>query len=235
MIFINTAHTAKAIKKEKTVYYNLHMMELFETINKRRSIRRFKDASVPHEDILKIIDAARKAPSAGNSQPWHFIIIKDKRITRRMADAVRTTTDGLIKRSKTKDVRKRLQAYKEFFYTFFEKAPVTIVVLTTSYESAVDKILKEMGISDEKLFSLRPLPGLQSVSAGIENMLLTVHALGYGACWMTGPLIAADKFKEILPIEEPWFPVALVPIGIPDESPPERQRKPIEEIITVIE
>lgn len=227
-------HIAKIIKKEKTVYYNLHTMELFETINKRRSIRRFKDTPVPHEDILKIIDSARKAPSAGNSQPWHFIIIKDKGITKRMADAVRVATDELIKWSKTEDVKKRFQAYKEIFYTFFENAPVTIVVLTRSYESATDKILKEMGLSDERLFLLRPMPGLQSVSAGIENMLLAAHALGYGACWMTGPLIAADKFKEILPIEKPWFPVALVPIGIPDELPPERQRKPIEDIITVI-
>ncbi|MCD6244347.1 MAG: nitroreductase family protein [Candidatus Korarchaeota archaeon] len=44
----------------------------------RRSIRKFKDKPVPDDLILRILDAARFAPSAKNSQPWEFIIVKDR-------------------------------------------------------------------------------------------------------------------------------------------------------------
>lgn len=49
-----------------------------EALLKRRSIRVFKDAEVPLDMILKAIDVARYAPSAGNRQPWRFIIIRER-------------------------------------------------------------------------------------------------------------------------------------------------------------
>lgn len=53
-------------------------MELFEAIHTRRSIRKFEDAPVSDELVRDILDAAMSAPSAGNAQPWHFIVIRDK-------------------------------------------------------------------------------------------------------------------------------------------------------------
>lgn len=48
-----------------------------EFLLKRRSIRVFKDEEVPLEILLKAVDVARYAPSARNSQPWRFIVIRD--------------------------------------------------------------------------------------------------------------------------------------------------------------
>ena len=53
-------------------------MEVFECINKRNSIRRFVQDQVNDKDLLKIIDAARIAPSAANLQPLEYIIINKK-------------------------------------------------------------------------------------------------------------------------------------------------------------
>jgi len=53
-------------------------MELLEVITTRRSIRRFQDKQVPEEHVTAIIEAAMMAPSAGNQQPWHFIIISER-------------------------------------------------------------------------------------------------------------------------------------------------------------
>lgn len=50
-------------------------MSVYETILKRRSIRAFKEAKLDSETIFKMLNAARWAPSAGNRQPWHFIIV----------------------------------------------------------------------------------------------------------------------------------------------------------------
>lgn len=51
-------------------------MDLFETLQYRRSIRAYTNVNVSDEDIKKIIDAARRAPSAGNIQPWEFVIVR---------------------------------------------------------------------------------------------------------------------------------------------------------------
>ncbi len=50
-----------------------------EAITTRRSIRKFTDKPVPDEMITTLLEAAMMAPSAGNQQPWHFIVIKDRR------------------------------------------------------------------------------------------------------------------------------------------------------------
>jgi nitroreductase len=53
-------------------------MEVFEAILKRRSIRKYLDKPIEKEKIIKILEAARWAPSGGNRQPWRFIIVKNK-------------------------------------------------------------------------------------------------------------------------------------------------------------
>jgi nitroreductase len=62
-------------------------MDVLEAIKERRSIRAFKDEDVPAEVVEKLIDAARWAPSAGNIQPWEFIIIRKPEIKKRLAEA----------------------------------------------------------------------------------------------------------------------------------------------------
>ncbi|MCI4438269.1 nitroreductase family protein [archaeon] len=53
-------------------------MEVIDVIKSRRSIRKYKKEDIPNEKILKILDAARHAPSASNIQPWEFIVVRDK-------------------------------------------------------------------------------------------------------------------------------------------------------------
>ena len=52
-------------------------MDIFEAIFTRRSIRRYTQSPVSEEHIRQILDAAMSAPSAGNAQPWDFIVIRD--------------------------------------------------------------------------------------------------------------------------------------------------------------
>ncbi|MGE5542265.1 MAG: nitroreductase family protein, partial [Bacillota bacterium] len=52
-------------------------MEMFEAIQKRRSVRNFVPGLIPREDLLTIVDCARLAPSASNAQKWRFIVTSD--------------------------------------------------------------------------------------------------------------------------------------------------------------
>jgi len=60
----------------------------FKIIEKRRSIRRYKKINIPQKDLCKILDAARLAPSAGNNQPWRFIVVKDQKMKKFLAKSV---------------------------------------------------------------------------------------------------------------------------------------------------
>lgn len=55
-------------------------MEVSEAIRKRCSVRQYRNEIIPDDTIIKILDAARWAPSPFNTQPWEFIIIKDKKM-----------------------------------------------------------------------------------------------------------------------------------------------------------
>jgi nitroreductase len=209
-------------------------MDLFDAIQGRKSIRRFRQTPVPDQDIKKILDAARWAPSANNTQPWSFIVIKDRSVLKNMAGAVRQMIDRMIPFAESEKQAQRLAAYKSNYYTFFESAPVVIAVCMEAYDAGTDRLLSRMGYSPEDIKRLRPLPGLQSVSAAIQNMLLAIHALGYGSCWMTGPTVAQAIFEQLLGFGKGKFIAALLPVGVPDENPPARNRKPLEEMVKVI-
>lgn len=62
-------------------------MDVLEVIKGRRSVRAFKSQDVSREIVEKLIDAARWAPSAGNIQPWEFIIVRKPEIKRRLVEA----------------------------------------------------------------------------------------------------------------------------------------------------
>ena len=62
-------------------------MDVFEAIAARRSVRRYKPEPIPEESIGRIMEAARLAPSAGNRQPWRFVVTKDPGVRRALARA----------------------------------------------------------------------------------------------------------------------------------------------------
>ena len=61
-------------------------MDFFELVNKRESVRGYLDKKVEREKILKIVEAARMAPSACNAQPWKFILVDDENKVKEIAN-----------------------------------------------------------------------------------------------------------------------------------------------------
>jgi len=78
-------------------------LDVFEAIKKRRSVRAYTREEVSEEDVERLIEAARWAPSAGNIQPWEFVIVTNAETKRRLSDAA-------------------------LHQTFIEEAPVVIIV-----------------------------------------------------------------------------------------------------------
>ncbi len=64
-------------------------MDIFEAIKKRRSIRKYKEEEVEEEKILKILEAARLAPSASNRQEWRFVVVRDRKTRKLLSEAAK--------------------------------------------------------------------------------------------------------------------------------------------------
>ncbi|MEM2105981.1 MAG: nitroreductase family protein [Candidatus Bathyarchaeia archaeon] len=64
-------------------------MDVFEAVQQRRSVRAYDSTPVPKDKLMKILEAARLAPSAGNVQPWHFVVVTDYEKRRKIAESGR--------------------------------------------------------------------------------------------------------------------------------------------------
>jgi nitroreductase len=64
-------------------------MDFFQTIHQRRSIRKYTSDPIPDDHIIQMLEAARLAPSAGNYQPWKFVVVRDPKTIQQLARAAR--------------------------------------------------------------------------------------------------------------------------------------------------
>jgi nitroreductase len=53
-------------------------METWDAIRARRNVRQYTEVEIPREDLERILEAGRRAPSASNWQPWHFVVVSDR-------------------------------------------------------------------------------------------------------------------------------------------------------------
>ena len=67
-------------------------MDTLEAILSRRSVRKYKPDPIPDEHLAQILEAGRQAPSGGNRQPWHFIVVKDPAVRQAVAQACNKQT-----------------------------------------------------------------------------------------------------------------------------------------------
>jgi nitroreductase len=71
-------------------------MNFEDVLKKRRSIRRYRDTPIPKESILKVLETARIAPSAGHRQPWHFIVVQDRGTREKLAGRSNWAADAPV-------------------------------------------------------------------------------------------------------------------------------------------
>ena len=70
----------------------LTVMNVLDAISTRRSIRRYKLEPIPNGDLEKILAAAQIAPSAGNKQPWRFVVVSDTETKKKLGEMARNQT-----------------------------------------------------------------------------------------------------------------------------------------------
>lgn len=203
-------------------------MELKEAIERRASVRQFARDDVHDDDLREMVRLAHLAPSVNNSQPWRFVAVRNRELLEEMSSAVHRKVSEMLPDSDEEPAH-RAKEQVDWFSTFFGNAPAAIAVLTRPYEAIVDSALPS-GLSHEDMNSVRGHPDIESIGAAIENLLLAAVDLGYGTCWLSGPLVAREELEAILDVREPWRIAAMVAVGRPASEHRPREKKPLEEV-----
>ena len=186
-------------------------------IEARRSVRSFKTDPIPDDCVDKIIEAARWAPSGGNSQPWEFIVIKDQKIKDRIADMVREMGQYTRKVEMTREEHLRFggptSPAREPGYV---KAPVFILVLGDPRTKEAYPLLTKLTRGDSHFAS--------SLASAFLYMTLAATSLGLGSQWLsaTGSPYVKPLLKELLGIPDKMEIYDMLVVGYTDQGPKPR-------------
>lgn len=203
--------------------------ELMDLMRGRRSVRKFLADPVPDDHLERMIDAAAWAPSGSNSQNWHFVAVRSPEIRGKMAAAVAAKVEAHAGRITSARAGREYRSYSNY-YLFFAEAPLVIAVVKKPYVSLTLRIMERYDLGT----AARSTADIQGPSAAIENLLLMAHTLGYGTCWMTGPLIARQELEELLDIRQPDSLMALIPVGKPAHAPPAPARNDVRSLYRIV-
>jgi nitroreductase/Pyruvate/2-oxoacid:ferredoxin oxidoreductase delta subunit len=205
-----------------------------ELIFKRRSIRLYKDKPVSKEDINRIIEAGRFAPSAGNGQPFKFIIVTDKETNRKVD----------LESAKVLYLIKRLYSGKNRWRKFL--VSILSVISANKWDqrpiAAMEKVYQTNGLitfnAPVVIHVLKDKRGIShpdiDSSIAAQNMVLAAHAIGLGTCYIgfiASTIPYAPKIKKILGIEYPYELVTSICVGHPKlkyDNPVSRGRVAVE-------
>jgi len=163
---------------------------VLQTIQNRRSIRKFKTEQISEQELQTILDAGIQAPSANNSQSWHFTVVQNQEMIKYMSNTakaamVATGEDKLVSLGQTA-------------FNIFYNAPTVIIVSGSQKDGSA----------------------LVNCGAAIENMLLAAESINLGACWIgfVKFFFANQEGVKKLQLPENYQPFYAVAIGYKAEG-----------------
>ncbi len=196
------------------------MQSVIETIQSRRSLRRYKPQPVPQTTIEQVLTAAAWAPSAHNRQPWRFTVIQTEPVKATLAEAMGARlradleADHVPQTVIEKDVGRS--------YERITLAPVLILLALTMADMD--------DYNDERRRYNEHTMAIQSTAMAGQNLLLAAHDAGLGACWMCAPLFCPDVVRTALNLPADWDPQSLITKGYPAQERL-RTRHPLEKSV----
>jgi len=197
-------------------------MDLYEALYTTRAMRRVKPDPIPQDVQARILDAAIRAPSGGNSQGWRFLLVDDPEQKKQLGPLYRDCL-GRLWDTIYKDAREAAEANPE--------APESV------------QFLKMMGSAQHLAdhFEDYPLilfaftrgdPMGSSIYPAVWSAMLAARAEGVGSTLTSVMMFEADRLYEILdvPKDQSWGFSACVPMGVPTGRWGVAPRRPVHEV-----
>jgi nitroreductase len=195
--------------------------DVFEVIGTQRAMRRLKPDPVPEELIKKVIWAATRAPSGGNTQPWRFLVVTEGEKRRELQRIYSDAWEQYVKAGYTnrpplppeqEAAQARTLKSAQYLADHLHEVPVHIIPCTWKLEV-------NTGIASGS-----------SIYPAIQNLMLAARALGLGTALTTIHRWNEEKVKELLGIPETAETAALIPLGWPKGRFGAGPRLPVEAV-----
>ena len=192
------------------------------SLRRRRTVREYAPDPVPRELIEAAVRVAGSAPSGANLQPWHFTVVEDPAVKRRIREAAeKEEHESYHGRMSEKWLRRLAVLGTDEHKPFLETAPYLIVVFR------INSIVED-GETEPTYYSQ------ESVGIAVGMLLAALHNMGLATLTHTpSPM----KFlQEILGRPKNEIPFVLIPVGYPADGAkvPDIERKSLEEIMHIV-
>ncbi len=192
-------------------------MTLLEGISSLRSIREFKPDPVSKETLKTILEAATKAASGSNTQPWEFIVVEDPKVKAALTTPMLETWMKRIAGANMSSQMRKVYDDATEMLRDTEKVPAVIYCCFDQNRSSK---------SEEVQYA--------SILPAVQNLMLAAHALGLGTCLTVHGSTSTrgePEVKKILGIPYHVKIACLIYLGYPTRKYGPPKRKPIEKYI----
>jgi 5,6-dimethylbenzimidazole synthase len=197
-------------------------VNVYEAIHTRRDVREFKPDPLPDDVLLRILDAAHRAPSVGFMQPWGFVLVRERALRER----VRESFERENRRAAERYSGERRALYESLKLEGILEAPLNVCVTCDRARGGV--VLGRNSIPETDLFS---------TCLAIENLWLAARAEQVGVGWVS--ILDPLELARLLALPEHVVPVAYLCVGYPVRFAEQpllervgwRARLPLEQVI----
>jgi nitroreductase len=212
---------------------------LFEAIYSARALRRLKPDPVPEQVLTKVLDAAIRAPSAGNAQSWSFVVVRDAQQRARLGAIYRKASDiaSAIYANRERPAHMNDAQYRRFMssgsylWDHMGKAPVLLVPCMKHPRLPPRSSLPpevQARYSEEITYAER-IRGA-SIYPAVQNIILACRAFGLATLITTNHIRYEAEVKAVLHVPEDVDTYALMPIGYPETKFGPLARRPVAEV-----
>lgn len=184
---------------------------LLKIIRKRRSVRVYKSGKVSDGQLETILEAGRWAPSGANSQPWEFVVTRD----RKKMKTVRRIYDEEWRQRKREDPTH----YKGLKKDYVGDVSVLVLVCGDARTKQVYLTTRQPG-DREKLFQA-------SVANAVEQMMLAAASMNLGTVWVSVREEVEPSLRALFQVPPELRLLWVVPIGHARSWPPPKPRRPV--------
>ena len=205
-------------------------MDVTEAIFKRRSIRNWKPDPVEKEKIEKVLEAGRRAPSWGNTQPWRFIVVQDKAKREELANKVAAGQPQVAAAPVVIVCCGVSEAFSRKQHREALKQLIDYDVMDWP-----DELLDNVVLGSEQFAPYHLGEQVMTIKAGEQIMIaaayMTLEAVNQGlaSCWVGA--ISPKAAHEVMNLPDDLFAHDFILLGYPDEDPKIRPRKDFDKIV----
>ena len=202
-------------------------MDVLEAIYTTRAMRRLKPDPIPDDVLRAILDAAIRAPSGGNQQPWSFVVVRDPELRKKLQELYKPLIDALfapggpyaglvdVEDPELREQNRRVRSSALYLGNHLHEAPVILIACIRTGGQRTN------------------ITTGSSIYPAVQNLMLAARAFGVGSTLTTIHRMRQDEMRALLGIPADVETAALIPLGYPRGRWGVAQRRPLEDVVFV--